>query len=237
MMQAAQLAAEAAMREAAASEQVERGNSGGSGEVEMPGLNMLDMMQGSSSSFMSESSDQLTGQVEYMQGLQQQGYDYPGEMRYQQEQQYYHDEQQYYHEQQHQERPGQGDSDDYNQMLLQEMQMMGIDPNDPEGVQFFLQYLQQREEQERQQADRPDEHYMTIAQNGMYKHLSSSRIFLLRREGMMNSIQPNTYVLSVFVLRRPLVLCRDDIGSNKNRHRVSSRLSFNDISVRYGLRR
>jgi len=44
---------------------------------------------------------------------------------------------------------------------------MGVDPNDPESVQLFLHFLQQREEQERQQAERPCEHYMTIAQNGM----------------------------------------------------------------------
>ena len=101
----------------------------------------------------------------------QQQYEYQG--GYQQEQEYY-DEQQYYHDQQHE--PG---SDDYNnQMLLQEMQMMGIDPSDPEGVQFFLQYLQQREEQERQQADRPDEHYMTIAQNGKYKYLCNINLGL-----------------------------------------------------------
>jgi hypothetical protein len=54
-------------------------------------------------------------------------------------------------------------------MLLQEMSMMGVDPNDPDSVQMFLQLLQQREQQERQQAGmnaRPEEHYMTIAQNG-----------------------------------------------------------------------
>lgn len=168
MMQAAQLAAEAAMREAAAAEAEERNaNGGGGGEAEMPGYGMLDMMHESSSSFM---SDVESSEHQYMQGLQH-DYDYPGDMRYQQEQQYYHDEQQYYHDEQEQRQVQYGGGDDYNQMLLQEMQMMGIDPNDPEGVQFFLQYLQQREEQERQQADRPDEHYMTIAQNGRYKYL------------------------------------------------------------------
>jgi len=174
MMKAAQLAAEAAMREAAATEEAERnansgGGEGGGGEVEMPSLSMIDMMHESSSSFMSDSSEQMMGQMEYMQGLQN-DYDYPEDARYQQEQQYYSEEQQYYHEQQHQQQQQEvqyGGGDDYNQMLLQEMQMMGIDPNDPEGVQFFLQLLHQREEQERQQADRPDEHYMTIAQNGM----------------------------------------------------------------------
>ena len=112
---------------------------------------------------MSETSEMM-GQVEYMQGLQN-DYSYSGDMRYQQEQQFYQDEQQFYHEQQ-QQQAQYGSAEDYNQMLLQEMQIMGIDPNDPEGVQFFLQLLQQREEQERQQEDRPDEHYMTIAQNG-----------------------------------------------------------------------
>lgn len=167
MMQAAQLAAEAAMREAAAAEAKERTANGGESE-QMRTLSMMDMMHGSAASFMSTTSDQFDGPMEYMQGMQHQEYEqnqhqeygYAG--GYQQEEEYY-DEQQYYHDQQHE--PG---SDDYNnQMLLQEMQMMGIDPSDPEGVQFFLQYLQQREEQERQQAERPDEHYMTIAQNGM----------------------------------------------------------------------
>jgi len=171
MMQAAELAAEAAMREAAAEDAERNANNvgGRGGEVEMPSLSMIDMMHESSSSFMSDTSEQMMGQMEYMQGLQQE-YDYPGETKYHQEQQYYDDEQQYYHEEQHQQQQRQvqyGGGDDYNQMLLQEMQIMGIDPNDPEGVQYFLQLLHQREEQERQQADRPDEHYMTIAQNGM----------------------------------------------------------------------
>jgi len=158
MMQAAQLAAEAAMREAAAAEAAERNANGGGGEGQMSNaMSMMDMMHESSSSFMSTTSEQ---HMEYMQGMQHQ-YESYGDMRYQQEQEYYHDEQQFYDQQ------DQGSDDYNNQMLLQEMQMMGIDPSDPEGVQFFLQYLQQREEQERQQADRPDEHYMTIAQNGM----------------------------------------------------------------------
>mmetsp|Transcript_20836 Transcript_20836/g.51671 ORF Transcript_20836/g.51671 Transcript_20836/m.51671 type:complete len:1367 (-) Transcript_20836:90-4190(-) len=160
MMQAAQLAAEAAMREAAAAEAAERNASGGGGQGEMSNaMSMMDMMQmhESTGSFMSTTSEQ---HMEYMQGMQQQ-YEYPGDQGYQQEEEYYDDEQQYYQEQE------QGGDDYNNQMLLKEMQMMGIDPSDPEGVQFFLQYLQQREEQERQQADRPDEHYMTIAQNGM----------------------------------------------------------------------
>ena len=171
MMQAAQLAAEAAMREAAEAEARERNTSNGDSE-QMRTLSMMDMMHGSAASFMSTTSDQFEGQMEYMQGMQhQQQYEYQG--GYQQEQEYY-DEQQYYHDQQHE--PG---SDDYNnQMLLQEMQMMGIDPSDPEGVQFFLQYLQQRKEQERQQADRPDEHYMTIAQNGKYKYLCNINLGL-----------------------------------------------------------
>jgi CheY-like chemotaxis protein/Ran GTPase-activating protein (RanGAP) involved in mRNA processing and transport len=155
MMQAAQLAAEAAMREAA--------DDGGGGGATPPNLSMIEMMgYESSSSNMSDSSEMM-GQMEYMQGLQHEE-DYPGDSRYQQEQQYYQDEQ-YYHEHEQQQHGGGGE--DYNQMLFREMQMMGIDPNDPEGVQFFLQLVHQREEQERQQADRPDEHYMTIAQNGM----------------------------------------------------------------------
>jgi hypothetical protein len=174
MMQAAQLAAEAAMREAAAAaaEDERNANSGGGegGKVQMPNLSMMDMMHESSGSFMQDPSEEMMTRMESMQGLQE-DYDYPGDMAYEQEQ-YYDDEQQYYQEDQqyyHEQQQGQvqhGGGEDYNQMLLQEMQMMGIDPNDPEGVQFFLQYIQQREEQERQQAERPDEHYMTIAQNG-----------------------------------------------------------------------
>ena len=158
------------MREAAAAEAEERNaNSGAGGEVEIPNLSMMEMMHESSNSFMSTTSEQMVGHMEYMQGMQHQ-YDQSEDIRYQQEQEQeeeYYDEQQYYQDQQHE----QGSDDYNNQMLLQEMQMMGIDPSDPEGVQFFLQYLQQREEQERQQAERPDEHYMTIAQNGKCKYL------------------------------------------------------------------
>jgi len=175
MMQAAQLAAEAAMREAAAAAEDERNTNSGGGEggkVQMPNLSMMEMMHESSSgSFMQDPSEEMMSQMESMQGVQE-DYDYPGDMAYEQEQYYddeqenYQEDQQYYHEQQ-QRQVQNGSGDDYNQMLLQEMQVMGIDPNDPEGVQFFLQYIQQREEQERQQAELPDEHYMTIAQNGM----------------------------------------------------------------------
>jgi hypothetical protein len=145
MMQAAQLAAEAAMREvAAAAEDAERNaNSGGGGKVQMPNLSMMDMMHESSGSFMQDPSEEMMTQMESMQGLQE-DYDYPGDMAYEEEQQNYHDEQQYYHEDQqyyHEQRQVQyGGGGDYNQMLLQEMQVMGIDPNDQEGVQFFLQY-------------------------------------------------------------------------------------------------
>ena len=177
MMQAAQLAAEAAMREAAAAAEDERNTNSGGGEggkVQMPNLSMMEMMHESSSgSFMQDPSEEMMSQMESMQGVQE-DYDYPGDMAYAQEQYYddeqenYQEDQQYYHEQQ-QRQVQNGGGDDYNQMLLQEMQVMGIDPNDPEGVQFFLQYIQQREEQERQQAELPDEHYMTIAQNGRYR--------------------------------------------------------------------
>ena len=197
MMQAAQLAAEAAMREAAAAEAKERTANGGESE-QMRTLSMMDMMHGSAASFMSTTSDQFDGPMEYMQGMQhqeyeqQQEYDYAG--GYQQEEEYY-DEQQYYHDQQHE--PG---SDDYNnQMLLQEMQMMGIDPSDPEGVQFFLQYLQQREEQERQQAERPDEHYMTIAQNGKYKYLYNINMWYLGHPTAFRDITHTGTLNDVFV--------------------------------------
>jgi hypothetical protein len=49
--------------------------------------------------------------------------------------------------------------------LLGDINMMGLDPNDG-GVQSLLQMLsQQQQEQENQ---RPDEHYLTIAQNGRF---------------------------------------------------------------------
>ena len=48
--------------------------------------------------------------------------------------------------------------------LLQEINMMGLDPNDG-NVQSLLQMLSQQQEQENM---RPEEHYLTIAQNGMF---------------------------------------------------------------------
>jgi hypothetical protein len=43
--------------------------------------------------------------------------------------------------------------------------MMGLDPNDGE-VQSLLQMLAQQEQL--QESQRPDEHYLTIAQNGRF---------------------------------------------------------------------
>lgn len=46
--------------------------------------------------------------------------------------------------------------------VLQEMSMLGMDPNDPESIQAILQMMAQQE----QENARPEEHYLTIAQNG-----------------------------------------------------------------------
>lgn len=46
--------------------------------------------------------------------------------------------------------------------ILQEMSMLGMDPNDPESMQALLQMMAQQE----QESSRPEEHYLTIAQNG-----------------------------------------------------------------------
>ena len=182
MMQAAQLAAEAAMLEATAREEAERNANRGRGEQEqqMPNLSMMDMMQ-ESSSFMTDSSEQMMGQMGLMQALQtdvdgryqqqeqQYQHQHQQEQYHQQQQQHHHYQQQHQHQRQAQAQAQYGGGGDNNQVLLQEMQMMGIDANDPESVQMFLQILQQRGEQERLQAEanaRPEEHYMTIAQNG-----------------------------------------------------------------------
>ncbi|KAL3917672.1 MAG: hypothetical protein SGILL_004602 [Bacillariaceae sp.] len=47
--------------------------------------------------------------------------------------------------------------------VLQEMIQLGMDPNDPESIQAILQMMAQQE----QENARPEEHYLTIAQNGM----------------------------------------------------------------------
>jgi hypothetical protein len=57
------------------------------------------------------------------------------------------------------------DMGDSQAQIMGDINMMGLDPNDGE-VQSLLQMLsQQQQEQENQ---RPDEHYLTIAQNGRF---------------------------------------------------------------------
>jgi hypothetical protein len=46
--------------------------------------------------------------------------------------------------------------------VLQEMSLLGMDPNDAESIQALLQIMAQQE----QEITRPEEHYLTIAQNG-----------------------------------------------------------------------
>lgn len=46
--------------------------------------------------------------------------------------------------------------------VMQEMSLLGMDPNDPESIQAILHMMAQQE----QENARPDEHYLTIAQNG-----------------------------------------------------------------------
>lgn len=85
------------------------------------------------------------------------------EERQMSEQQQYMQQQKFQHEQQQQHQEIMEMLIQQNPNLLQEMSMMGIDPNDPESVQSLLQLLAQQE----QENVRPEEHYLTIAQNGM----------------------------------------------------------------------
>lgn len=55
--------------------------------------------------------------------------------------------------------------------ILQEMSLLGMDPNDPESLQVLLQMMAQQE----QESSRPEEHYLTIAQNGTSQIHASSR--------------------------------------------------------------
>lgn len=85
------------------------------------------------------------------------------EERQMSEQQQYMQQQKLQHEQQQQHQEILEVLIQQNPNLLQEMSMMGIDPNDPESVQSLLHMLAQQD----QENARPDEHYLTIAQNGM----------------------------------------------------------------------
>ena len=57
------------------------------------------------------------------------------------------------------------DMGDSQSNLMEDINMMGLDPNDGE-VKSLLQMLSQQ--QQEQENRRPDEHYLTIAQNGRF---------------------------------------------------------------------
>jgi hypothetical protein len=68
------------------------------------------------------------------------------------------------------------DMGDSQAQIMGDINMMGLDPNDGE-VQSLLQMLSQQ--QQEQENRRPDEHYLTIAQNG--------RLLLEQKEGRQAS--------------------------------------------------
>lgn len=118
MMQAAQLAAEAAMAEAAAQEAA-----GGQHQVHQGHMDM-DASSGSLHHHMDDGD-----QMAFLKALQNAGMDQTN--------------------------------------LLNEINMMGLNPND-HSVQSLLHMLAQQE----QENQRPDEHYLTIAQNGKQQDCS-----------------------------------------------------------------
>lgn len=147
MMQAAQLAAEAAMQEAAARDAAAAaaaasGNSGNGDVAGSGGMNrvafqaaeqyMMDLEASNASLTMDTTDDnlQLEQQLGLLRALQ------AAEMGDQ----------------------GGG----VPPHILHEMNMLGMDPNDAESMQALFQMMAQQE----QENARPDEHYLTIAQNG-----------------------------------------------------------------------
>lgn len=161
MMQAAQLAAEAAMKEAAARDaaaaaahsRIPMHHTSTQQESSAYGQ-MMDM--DASGSSLGIDNEQL-GLLQALQAAQ---------MRDEEQQQVTIEQQQLYLQQQKQNQQNQEILEaliQQNPNLLQEIQMMGIDPNDPDSVQSLLQMLAQQE----QENARPEEHYLTIAQNGM----------------------------------------------------------------------
>ena len=119
---------------------------------------MMDL-DASTSSMMGVSDSEQLGLLRALQDAEGMG----DEERQMSQQQQYMQQQKLQHEQQQQHQEILEVLIQQNPNLLQEMSMMGIDPNDPESVQSLLQLLAQQE----QENARPEEHYLTIAQNGM----------------------------------------------------------------------
>jgi hypothetical protein len=130
MMQAAQLAAEAAMAEAA---REARGGGGDSSRIEIPQQEQHESRH--SSSMDMDSSDQHLGmdpeQLAFLKAMQ------AAEM-----------------------------GDQAN--MMQDLGMMGLGNSANDSVQSLLQMLAQQE----QENHRPEEHYLTIAQNGKRRTMS-----------------------------------------------------------------
>mmetsp|Transcript_56774 Transcript_56774/g.138154 ORF Transcript_56774/g.138154 Transcript_56774/m.138154 type:complete len:1348 (-) Transcript_56774:93-4136(-) len=163
MMQAAQLAAEAAMKEAAnrdAANRMEMQQQQQQQQQQQPSHydQMMDL-EASTSSMMGVSDSEQLGLLRALQDAEGMG----DEERQMSQQQQYMQQQKLQHEQQQQHQEILEVLIQQNPNLLQEMSMMGIDPNDPESVQSLLQLLAQQE----QENARPEEHYLTIAKNGM----------------------------------------------------------------------
>ena len=108
--------------------------------------------------------------------------------------------------------------------ILHEMNMLGMDPNDAESMQALFQMMAQQE----QENARPDEHYLTIAQNG--KNIFDLECFLgldFSATRVLEIISSHsTLLISPFVRYN-----RNDIRSHKNSYRFSTRCFVNDISV------
>jgi hypothetical protein len=75
--------------------------------------------------------------------------------------------------------------------VLHEMSMLGMDPSDPENIQAILHMMAQQE----QENARPEEHYLTIAQNGTFDGSrsrtvqASSRMLMLRLAPTISPLQ------------------------------------------------
>jgi hypothetical protein len=61
--------------------------------------------------------------------------------------------------------------------VVDEMHMMGLGNSNDESMQSLLQMLAQQE----QENSRPDEHYLTIAQNGEYRYSRETYCLLVPR--------------------------------------------------------
>ena len=98
--------------------------------------------------------------------------------------------------------------------VLQEMSMLGMDPNDPESIQAILHMMAQQE----QENARPDEHYLTIAQNGKFQQLAEAGS---SKENLTFG-KPDDF---------GLFPSRHDIRGNEDSHWISAGCSVDDISV------